>query len=70
MAFAPDHPDKHPIEVARQDLTLEQRIAFLEEYVARHHDQLWWMQLQPRQREHYEQQGFRAPIQHFYGPGA
>lgn len=63
--------DEHPIKVGGlPGQTLEQRVARVEEYLARHHDQLWWMNLPPERRKRYEAEGFSDPMQHYFGPKA
>ena len=59
--------DTHPIEHCPAGKTPEERIAWLELHLAELWDQVWWMNLPPEKRAEYESQGFRAPIERFYG---
>ena len=67
MAYPQGHPDKHPITVCPADATLEQRVHWLELHLAMLWDQVWWMALPEDRRKGYEAEGFKAPIDRFYG---
>ncbi len=61
--------ERHPIEIARQDRTLEARLTHLESHVAMLWDHVWWMNLTPEKRAEYKAQGFKDPIAQFYLEG-
>lgn len=56
----------HPIQIGRQDRTLEERVAHLERHLAALWDQVWWISLPPERRAGYEAEGYTAPILTFY----
>jgi hypothetical protein len=58
--------ERHPVQESPAGVSLERRVQLLEINLARLWDQVWWMQLPAEQRAEYEQQGFGAPIDHFY----
>jgi hypothetical protein len=59
--------EKHPIQVNRRDVSLEERIKLLEICVAQLWDQVWWLSLPEEKRAEYRAQGFTDPIEKFYG---
>lgn len=60
------HPENHPIKDAPL-ASLEERVRWLELHVAMLWDQVWWMNLPEERRKGYEAEGFKDPIQKFYG---
>jgi hypothetical protein len=67
MSYPDGHPDKHPIDGGPPGATLEHRLYWLECHVAMLWDQVWWMALPEDRRKGYEAEGFKAPIDKFYG---
>lgn len=72
MADAFDTADEeHPIKDVQ--ITEENQLSALRQlrlHLIALHDQVWWLSLSPEQRAEYENQGFSAPIEHFYGPNS
>lgn len=57
--------EQHPVR-QRPELSREQQLEQLREFLAQLWDQVWWLSLPPADRTRYEQEGHRAPITHFY----
>lgn len=61
--------EKHPIEHI-PPMSVEERVGYLEQMLARLWDQVWWMNLPEEKRSEYEAQGFKDPIGKFYIDGS
>jgi hypothetical protein len=62
-----ENQDSHPIRLAPQGATVEERLHWYEHHLALLWDQVWWLSLTPEARANWEAQGFAAPISQFYG---
>lgn len=51
-------------------MSVEERVGYLEQMLARLWDQVWWMNLPEEKRSEYEAQGFKDPIGKFYIDGS
>ena len=59
--------EEHPIQDSPPGRSAYERIRWLELHLAMLWDEVWWHQLPFYKRWYYFSQGFRSPLQQFYG---
>lgn len=62
------YPEGKPVEEVLRELWQYVRVVAIRTGQLWDHD--WWMSLSPEKRAEYEAQGFRDPIEKWYGEGA